>query len=1130
MKKFYSKLALLLVLVLTLASFFGVATFSADEVGDVDGDGKATAADAIYVLYSSVFGEEDYPLPEGCDFNADGKVDSRDAVYLLYYTIWGEEFYPMPGSGDIGSQPTGRVAITLVDGETSTLYKLIPGADLPTLKDRFDDEFVRSRFLGWYDESLTQQFTVVPENAATYYAVFKEDDTEGKIKLINGGNVELSDLAVGATLPTLSTISEPLSDDLSYTFAGWYNQDGTVKYTTVTEGVDTYFARYNGYTSYSFETDAIYNPDNRYTNNFGVRKIAAWERAVDPEGGNLTVKANLSKNGNTTHIPLQLFEGSTEGFKLQNNKKYVITFNYYLKSSTVSEGGVSVRGSALENIGVVGGKTSSMGNTELHTVNAWDTASLLFDTIVDTDGKDEIQSEYDLMPYLIFLSQGNGAIDDVNLYIDNFIIREFDSSLNVTVKAPVYDITFNNNGAVTTVPESYIGDTLPTVTSKYYGANFLGWYDEDLAKRYANVPSNAAKLYAKYDGAIMDFEFTAPYDPNGNMKPSNGLSPYEVVTDPTDENNTVIGAHIGGNNSHFAVKTAYDELGYVLQKNVTYEISFKYMVAADIPENEEIHISFRGCDEANIGISGGKSGGFGASTLVSTGSWVYETVKQKYTGDQPYLIMLAQCFNKETHSNENTVGGMVYFDDIVVKKVADEKTYSAQTINLNGKVLGSDGQEINIVIPDYNFPYIATMQVEELDKALTKITGAEVNIVKKSSWTEKDNQFNVFVNEVGADSKLGKDQLRRVWGESSVTLDGGSTWSLAMSISELIKAVNKTTGISTGATKVDNYNDLINNYSTVDYYRPTFVEDFDQADIDTTIWNVHNSVEANARDIVDENGNTLSADTHGWKRARSAKHSYLEDGKFVISGAYDKDTKIFYGGMLKSHGQMEYLYGYLETSVITPHGQSLWSAVWLTPNGGGTGLYRPEVDINESFGDASKTAFNMHAWLTGAGANLGYAKYSFDNYTERFEYKVGGIMGGLIGGKTYNYRYGYAPEGETLNDRFHTFGFMWTPEYAQFIVDGQVSLTYNFEGTDSHYNKYGMTNVDAYNEYMSVIVSMTVGNASSGSNPVLGADYWNTTNKYIVDYVHIYQIDGQFMRNNPREAKTIDRTLLTQSK
>ena len=64
-------------------------------VGDVNGDGEVTDADAVHLLYYTFFGDEEYPLNQPCDFNGDGEVTDADAVYLLYYTFFGAEEYPL---------------------------------------------------------------------------------------------------------------------------------------------------------------------------------------------------------------------------------------------------------------------------------------------------------------------------------------------------------------------------------------------------------------------------------------------------------------------------------------------------------------------------------------------------------------------------------------------------------------------------------------------------------------------------------------------------------------------------------------------------------------------------------------------------------------------------------------------------------------------------------------------------------------------------------------------------------------------------------------------------------------------------------------------------------------------------
>lgn len=63
-------------------------------VGDIDGNGAVTNADAIYLLYNVIFGDGDYPVNQNCDFNGDGAVTNADAIYLLYHVIFGND-YPL---------------------------------------------------------------------------------------------------------------------------------------------------------------------------------------------------------------------------------------------------------------------------------------------------------------------------------------------------------------------------------------------------------------------------------------------------------------------------------------------------------------------------------------------------------------------------------------------------------------------------------------------------------------------------------------------------------------------------------------------------------------------------------------------------------------------------------------------------------------------------------------------------------------------------------------------------------------------------------------------------------------------------------------------------------------------------
>lgn len=59
--------------------------------GDLNGDGKITDADAVYLLMNTFF-PDIYPVNQPVDYYKDGKITDADAVYLLMYTFFPEDY------------------------------------------------------------------------------------------------------------------------------------------------------------------------------------------------------------------------------------------------------------------------------------------------------------------------------------------------------------------------------------------------------------------------------------------------------------------------------------------------------------------------------------------------------------------------------------------------------------------------------------------------------------------------------------------------------------------------------------------------------------------------------------------------------------------------------------------------------------------------------------------------------------------------------------------------------------------------------------------------------------------------------------------------------------------------------
>lgn len=92
------KITALLLAIITLSAVFAFSVFAAVIPGDVNGDNKKNADDAIYLLYNYYF-PETYPVNQTCDFDNSGKFDANDAIYLLYNVYFGNEQYPLHSGG-----------------------------------------------------------------------------------------------------------------------------------------------------------------------------------------------------------------------------------------------------------------------------------------------------------------------------------------------------------------------------------------------------------------------------------------------------------------------------------------------------------------------------------------------------------------------------------------------------------------------------------------------------------------------------------------------------------------------------------------------------------------------------------------------------------------------------------------------------------------------------------------------------------------------------------------------------------------------------------------------------------------------------------------------------------------------
>lgn len=396
---------------------------------------------------------------------------------------------------------------------------------------------------------------------------------------------------------------------------------------------------------------------------------------------------------------------------------------------------------------------------------------------------------------------------------------------------------------------------------------------------------------------------------------------------------------------------------------------------------------------------------------------------------------------------------------------------------------------INFVRPIYNVSYLTQHETDLLMEYITENTGYEVKLVhdQVASATGKNqdgsgtltpteaSEYEVIIGNCVRDGvKTFTDRNAyeiRIEGKK-IYLNGGSPYATAMAVSEFYKLVENNTTITDSMSVLNgDYNAVIGNYDTATYYRKTWGDDFDGTAINEAVWDCN----------WDANGG-YDAPSNGKMRVRGSstlKNNYVKDGYLYIDGV-ETDTA-YYGGMLRTNKSMEYLYGLIEISNLHPMSPepTFWTSLWMTSNCGT--IYNSETDVDECYGYGTWVYGNTFAWPTALGK------------------QVMQVPEGSTGAVHVNNRH-YSEDDRGFWMDFHTYGFEWLDNtHVRFSCDGYVYADQQLrEGAEQL----------AYSLPMSLRLSMACGTGNHG-DPTSDPYYWENTNQFINDYVHIYQVDGQ---------------------
>lgn len=396
-----------------------------------------------------------------------------------------------------------------------------------------------------------------------------------------------------------------------------------------------------------------------------------------------------------------------------------------------------------------------------------------------------------------------------------------------------------------------------------------------------------------------------------------------------------------------------------------------------------------------------------------------------------------------------------------------------ENITVNGVNVG----KFNFVRPHYNSSWLTECEMEEIVDTVYQKTGYMMSINHDTETAAEDYEIIVGnTTREGVEKITNYDEFKITVKGKKVYINGGSAHATAMGVSEFAKLLKG--DVKDDASYTGSYETAMQSYDKSTTFYKTWGDDFDGTELDTTKW----------RQLKGREGASSGQNGKTSLRSGDPNDVFVKDGCFYICAREDEDY--YYGGMIRTDRTMSYKYGYAEMSSIIPHGDSFWIAWWACSTDGMSSsdptqpkIISPEIDIVECFGNSKSYAANCHSWPTDRGKS----EFGLDHTS--------------LDGATYGAAKKYTcPGDDILGSGFHTYGFLWTPEKMAFSCDGDMYFTY---ATNTKFE-----DIECFNHSMYFIYSMALAFANAPGNPITtNPDDWQNTNKLVLDWMNLYQLD-----------------------
>lgn len=413
---------------------------------------------------------------------------------------------------------------------------------------------------------------------------------------------------------------------------------------------------------------------------------------------------------------------------------------------------------------------------------------------------------------------------------------------------------------------------------------------------------------------------------------------------------------------------------------------------------------------------------------------------------------------------------------------AQKKVYKDIDGQFEYETVDWDGPEgYRIVVPDGNE---AVTESAELLRDYYKTVNISLSIVTDKTAETANEILIGKTNRAESNVKLRDEDIKVEVKNGKLVIGGGHNVSVDSAVRKYIRLAPKSNQAFVFEIKTDFKATMLDGYEYV------WGDEFEGTELDSSKWDLRlNMVGCEAVEVSKEE-NVVAVNEGRLKMY--ALHYFNNDRKGT-------KYRVPYG--IVSDYKMNYTYGYAEIRARVPFAKGIWPSWWLSASYDSLTVdkyksknYGLEIDIFEVFDEFNVTP-GLIKWYTS----------EFDYNTR---YNTGGQAGEAVSLTTHyldkeNHKVYKMPETEI--DKYHIYGFEWTPTEMAMYVDGEKYMTYDitksFDLCDDLSGYHDPHSFRFNNHIFHQDISL--------ANPSIDLSPESLPAAYFVDYIRLYQKPNQ---------------------